>query len=155
MKKTLIMTVMLAMISLIGFSTEANAQYRRNRVRQYRVNQGSVANLLRRIETKADRFKRSLDTRLDRSRLDGTNREDNINEYVKQFEKATDRLRRDYRRNDRARGAAQEVLQRGRTIDNVMRRFRGNSNAKRQWNSLRNDLSQLARLYRISWRWNG
>ncbi len=127
-----------------------NGRYNNNRTA---INYGSVENLNRSIETKADRFKRALDSDLDRSRLDGSNREDNINEFVKQFEDATDRLRNDYQDNDRGSSAVREVLQRGKVIDNALRRMRGSTNSKREWNSLRGDLDQLARLYSVSWNW--
>ncbi len=151
------MTVMLAMISLVGFSVDANAQRRnrveRNRNTQYRVNYRDANNVIKRIENKADRFKRALDRDLDRSRIDGTNREDNINEFVSQFEQATNQLRSNYRDDDRGSNAVREVLQRGKVIDNALSRMRGSTTAKREWNSLRGDLDQLARLYSVSWNW--
>ena len=95
-----------------------------------------------------------MDRDLDRSRADGTRAEDRINNFVKEFENATDKLRTDYRNNDRANGAVREVLSRGKTIDKCDQPDAWFcSNSKSQWNSLRNDLDQLARLYRVSWNW--
>jgi hypothetical protein len=153
MKKAIYMTLMVAIVSLVGFNVDANAQ-RRNRGNNNGINQRSVGNLIKQIENGADKFKRSLDRSLDRSRIDDRNSEDRINDFVSEFENATDRLRNDYKDNNRGSNAAQEVLRRGQVIDNAMRRLRSSSNSKRQWNSLRGDLDQLARLYSVSWRWS-
>lgn len=74
-----------------GFSSNVAAQNR-----PYRASDRQVENVLRRIETKTDRFRRSLDPALDRSRFDERNREEGINGYVKNFENATDELRRKF-----------------------------------------------------------
>ena len=142
MKKAIYMTVMLALISLIGFNIDANAQYR--------INQRSAKNTIKQIENGADRFKKSLDRGLDRSRLDDTRQEDRITEFVSDFENATDRLRRDWE----SANLAQDVLRRGQVIDRFMRRQRLTGTAERDWASLRRNLDQLARLYRVSWNWN-
>ena len=156
-KTTNIMTVLTALILLTGAGvTSAAGQGRyRNEQRRYRVNEREVRSLLRRIENGADRFKRSLDSALDRSRLDGSNREDNINQYVRDFEEATDRLRNGVNDNRIDTNDAQEVLNRARVIDNFMRRARFDSRAERDWSNLRGDLDRLARLYRINSRWDG
>ena len=53
----------------------------------------NVHQIIRNLETDTDSFKSSLDRALDHSPLDGTRSEDEINEYVKQFEHATDKLK--------------------------------------------------------------
>lgn len=154
MKKAIYMTLMVAIVSLVGFNVDANAQ-RRNRGNNNRINQRTAANLIKQIENGADKFKRSLERGLDRSRLDDSNQEDRITDFVSEFENATDRLRNDYADDNNGSTAAQEVLRRGQVIDRFMRRQRLASNVERDWNSLRGNLDQLARLYRISWNWNG
>jgi hypothetical protein len=52
--------------------------------------------VLKRLEEDTDRFSKSLDSALDRSVLNGTQAEDEINGYVHQFEEATDRLKDRY-----------------------------------------------------------
>ena len=156
--KTL-MSVIAAVILLTGVSLTADASQRRrgrNNQRSYRVNEREVKNLVRRIENNADRFKRSLDRALDRSRVDGTRQEDNINQFVRDFEEATNRLRDRVNDNNRAEANdAEEVLGRARVIDNFMRRQRLDSRAENDWTRLRGDLDTLARLYRINSRWDG
>src|SRR3970040_2538994 len=71
----------------------------------YRLSDQQVKDLLSRIEKDTDTFRPNLDRALDRSRIDGNRKEDNINQFVKDFEQSTDRLR--YRGNDRRSGAAE------------------------------------------------
>ncbi len=88
-RKTTFHTIYLILFTLLFTSVGlVNAQRR-----PYRVNDGQVQYLLNRIEQRTDVFKRTLDTALDRSRLDGSDSEDMINDYVTDFENATDELK--------------------------------------------------------------
>src|SRR2546423_14811313 len=58
----------------------------------YRVSDREVARLLDRIKSKTNTFRESLKKALNNSRLDRTQREDNINDFVKAFEEETKRL---------------------------------------------------------------
>jgi hypothetical protein len=51
--------------------------------RVYRVNDRQVQTLIDRIETRTNTFRQSVDNDLDNSRIDGTNREDKINAYIR------------------------------------------------------------------------
>src|ERR1044072_8916671 len=57
-----------------------------------RLNDEQVKTLLGRIERDADSFRKSLDDALDKTDFNGTKAEDNINDFVKEFEAATDHL---------------------------------------------------------------
>ena len=120
----------------------------------YRVLERDARALVTRIEKSADRFRRSVDRSLDRSRLDGTRQEDAINDLVKDLENATDRLEDRVKDERQAGPAAREVLQRGAGINRLMQRGRFSATAERDWRSLRSDLDRLARLYRLSWTWD-
>jgi hypothetical protein len=114
---------------------------------------GNVREIIRDLESDTDRYKSSLDSALDRSRLNGSRAEDEINEYVKRFEEATDRLRD--RADDRqyAPNLAREVLNRGRSINTFMRRNRLGGQAESAWAKVRNDLNRLSNAYALNWRW--
>ena len=114
---------------------------------------GDVRQVIRNLETDTDTFKSSLDHALDRSPLDGTKAEDEINEYVKQFEHATDKLKDRAEDQKHSPYLAREVLVRGRSINTFMRRHRLGSDADNDWVRVRNDLTQLANSYYINWRW--
>jgi hypothetical protein len=115
----------------------------------YRERYESVQQLLYRIEWRADRFAYNLDSELDRTRLDGTRREDNINEYVRDFKEATNRLRDRVYRGQRVATDVQEVLSRASRIDTFLRRHRLDERTKREWANLNQDLDELARLTNV------
>jgi len=113
----------------------------------------NVRQIIRNLETDTDTFKGSLDRALDHSPLDGTRSEDEINEYVKQFEHATDKLKDKAEDQKYAPNLAREVLLRGRSINSFMRKHQLSQDAKNDWARVRNDLTLLAHGYRINWRW--
>ncbi|HEY6660755.1 MAG TPA: hypothetical protein VI031_06425 [Pyrinomonadaceae bacterium] len=120
---------------------------------QRRWYRGNVRGIIRQLESDTDRFKSSLDSALDRSTINGTRAEDEINEYVKQFEQATDRLRDRSDDRDFAPAAARAVLTRGRSINGFMRANRLGGRAESDWARVRNDLNKLSNSYYIGWRW--
>jgi len=144
MKQILGLTLFVAMVLTVSVgSTLAQRTWYRGDVRQ----------VIRNLETDSDTFKSSLDRALDRSPLDGTKAEDEINEYVKQFEHATDKLKDRAEDQKSSPYLAREVLVRGRSINGFMRRHRLGSDADNDWVRVRNDLGQLAKSYYINWRW--
>jgi hypothetical protein len=119
--------------------------------RAYRVSDSQVETLLRRVETRSDTFRTSLDRALDRSRFDGSRREDNINEFVRDFESSTDELRRKFDGRTSVGADVSNVLVRAARIDDFMRRnLRRETTAQRDWTSLRTDLNLLANYYRLA-----
>jgi hypothetical protein len=114
---------------------------------------GNVREIIRDLESDTDRYKGSLDNALDHSRLNGSRTEDEINEHVKRFEEATDRLRDRAEDRQYAPNLAREVLNRGRSINVFMRRHRLGGQAESDWAKVRNDLNRLANSYYINWRW--
>jgi hypothetical protein len=120
---------------------------------QRRWYRGNVRETIRQLESDTDSFKSSLDSALDRSTLNGTRAEDEINEYVKRFEEATDRLRDRSEDREYAPNLAREVLNRGRSINGFMRSNRLGGRAESDWARVRNDLNRLANSYNIGWRW--
>ncbi len=113
----------------------------------------NVHQIIRNLETDTDTFKNSLDRALDHSPLDGTRSEDEINEYVKQFEHATDKLKDKAEDQKYAPNLAREVLVRGRSINSFMRKHQLGQDTNNDWARVRDDLTLLAHGYRINWRW--
>lgn len=122
--------------------------------RPYRVNDREVERLLRRSEKAAQAFRRSLDRSLDRSRLDGTSREDDINQFVKEFEDSTKQLRDRFDGRTSVAADVESVLTRAARIDDFMRRHPLDQRTQRDWTKLRNELDQLARTYNVVWNWH-
>ena len=145
-KLTRFLVVALAMT----FATSAlNAQ-----VRPYRVTDRQVESLLNRIENRAETFTNRLDRNLDRSRIDGTRQEDNINYMVEQFEIATNRLKTNFAARRSTSADVQEVLFRAVSIDRFMRNNSVQRNAQQPWDLLRADLNTLAQYYSVTADWN-
>lgn len=121
----------------------------------YRLSDKEVERILHRIENQAKNFRRSLDAALDSSRLNGTNREDDINAFIKNFDEQTKRL--DDRFDDHKSVAAdvEAVLNRAADIDQFMRRQRLSEQAQNDWSALRATLDELAVAYNVTWRWEG
>jgi hypothetical protein len=120
----------------------------------YRISDKQVEQSLKRLKKDADRFRKDLDSALDRSRLDGTNREDDINAFVKDFDKATSNLYERFKDHKSVSADVQAVLDRAARIEQFMRRqqFR-NGKAQRDWSAVRADLDQLSQEYNVTWNW--
>ena len=120
----------------------------------YRISDRQVDALIARIENEADRFRASLNNSLDRSRYDGTRAEDNINQFVRDFENATDQLRSRFNSRTSVAADVENVLRQATYIDDFMRRNTLSYRAENDWTTLRNDLNQLATTYNVAWNWD-
>lgn len=121
----------------------------------YRVSDKDVEKIIKRIEQQSDRFRSSLDNALDKSRFNGSNREDDINSFVKDYYEQTKRLRDRFDKHNSATGDVEAVLDRAARIDDFMRRNRLSSKAQNEWSTLKTNLDELATAYNVSWRWDG
>lgn len=143
MKRVSLFVVVLLVSVLASASVLAQRQWYR----------GNVRETIRQLETDTDHFKGSLDRALDHSSLDGTRAEDEINQYVKEFEAATDKLKDRAEDREYSPGLAREVLTRGRVINGFMRSHRLQSEAETDWARVRSNLNRLANSYYIRWSW--
>ena len=122
--------------------------------RPNRLSDKEVQRILRRIENQANNLRRSLDDALDRSRLNGTNREDDINAFIKNFDEQTKRLHDRFDDNKSVAADVETVLNRAADIDQFMRRQRLSERAQNDWSALRTSLDELAAAYNVAWRWD-
>ena len=136
------------MLALIGIGASVQAQTMSG------MGDRRMAQLVRRLETSTDRFSNSLDAALDRSFLDGSMREDNVNALVDAFEYETDQLRERVEDREAVVGDVEAVLVRGLRLDTFMRRHRLNPRVQRDWAMVRSDLDQLARVFNVVWVWD-
>src|ERR1051325_8186895 len=79
---SMVCALMLASLSVVARSQDA----------PYRLNDKQVQRIMKQLKKDSERFRKSLDSSLDKSRLNGTNREDDINKFMEDYEKATERL---------------------------------------------------------------
>jgi hypothetical protein len=120
----------------------------------YRVNDREVDALIRRIENSSDRFRADLGNALNRSTYNGTRAEDNINQFVRDFENATDQLRSRFNSRNSAIADVENVLRQATYIDDFMNRQTLSFRAENDWRQLRTDLNQLASIYSVAWNWD-
>ena len=138
-------------IFCLGVATRAHAQV----VGQpYRLSDKEVERILHRIENQANKFRHSLDAALDRSRLNGTNREDDINAFIKSFDEQTKRLHDRFDDHKSVAADVEAVLNSAASIDQFMRRQHLNERAQNDWSTLRGNLDELAEAYNVTWRWD-
>lgn len=119
----------------------------------YRITDREVEQILHRIEQQADKFRSALDAALDKSRLNGTRSEDEINAFVKDFYSHTKTLHEHFDNHKSTSADVQSVLDRASRIDEFIRRNRLKKNAQKEWSKLKANLDELARVYNVSWRW--
>lgn len=136
-------------ITSIGAGLSVSAQQR-----AFRATPQEVDQLLRRIEVRSGQFRQSLASALDQSRIDSTRQEDNINEFVRNFELSVATLRDRFRQRRDVATDVSQVLNQAAQIDRFMGRNRLAPNAEQTWTELRSDLDQLARYYNVTWRWD-
>ena len=113
-----------------------------------------VERIIRRVEERSDAFRLVVDRSLDQSGLNGTNREDNINQQVKELENAIDRLRKDFDRAqtwEETRSQVQRVMNEADEVNAIVRRgrWRRGGPVKAEWSLVRADLNKLAGIYNL------
>ena len=145
--KMMKIAVTVAMIFLIGLAGNVRAQ------EPYRLSEKEMKDLLSRIDKQAATFRSSLKSALNHSRFDDTKGEDRINDFVKGFEQATERLKHHYDRKSSASSDVEEVLSRAARIDDFMERHHLSPRAESNWAALRQNLDALAEAYSVSWNW--
>ncbi len=146
--KTFCAALLLALIN-IGVTSSVLAQ------RQYRDSDNSMRTLIRRVETRSDTFSRTLENALDRSRLNNTAQEDDINRLVTDFEYAVDQLKTRFENRQSTSADARAVLERAASIKSFLLNIRLETRVDQDWRLLQADLDLLAGAYYINdWRWN-
>lgn len=148
MKKEFKLLIVALVVALNSFGL-ATAQNRR----AYRYNDNYMRQLLNRIETRSDRFSNLLPNALDRSNVDGTRREDNINRLVTDFEHATDQLKQRFSNGQSTASDAETVLREGALINRFMNNHRLDNRTERAWMRVRSELNSLATAYNVARDW--
>jgi len=140
-RKTIFMTFLLAVITA-GVATTGMAQYG--------TNDAAIRDVLQRIQTRTDSLQRAVQNAADRNNY----RVDDINRMIVDFENAANQL--DRRVGTRRAGTtdAQVLLDRGAQIDTFFANNRLGAGSRREWQSIRADLDQLASYYNLTPRWS-
>jgi hypothetical protein len=126
-------------------------RYGRNgRVSDYERRQ--LRDLARRIDDRSGDLQRDVDRLLDRSRINGTNREDRINDEARDLRNAASRFRNaagDGDRLDRSRDEARNLLNEASRFSRMLGRVRLDSRTSNDWNQIRSDLRAVANIYNL------
>jgi hypothetical protein len=153
---TVIAAALTALFLPLMASAQGNYDWGRNRRDRdngrydNRYDNRALRDAARRLDDRSGDFQRHLDSALDRSRIDDTRREDNINQLANEFRIAASRFRNrvgDGRYNDRGADEAQRLLQIGSRIDRVISRLRLDSRTQSDWSQIRQDLRLISNFF--------
>jgi hypothetical protein len=114
--------------------------------------------LARRINDRNKDLQRDIDHLLDNSRINGSRREDNVNQEAHDLRDAAQRFKDvagDSNDLNRSRAEASNLLDRASRINRVLNRVRVDSRTSSDWNQLRNDLRSVADIYGLRFNDNG
>jgi hypothetical protein len=144
------MMLLLLVFGLVALPVQAQVR-RGPRGRVY--TRAEVNDLIKVAEDRSDRFMKLFDKALDKSALDGSQREDNLNERAKDFEKAMDKLRKEFDKTEsylQTKPEMQNVLSIARDINAVMLRRNLRADVEEEWVALRRELNVLASVYYLN-----
>lgn len=110
----------------------------------------TLRDVAERVKDRSRSLERNVDRFLDNSRVDGTRREDRINDEVKEFRQAADRFRsrvNDGRDLNRSRQEAQNLLRAADRNERLLGRLRVDSRTYADWREIKQDLRTIASIY--------
>lgn len=151
MRKNLVtMFVFAAAVFAFTFlgSTEVNAQRKKSK-----LSKAQVDRIIKNLEERTDVFVSQFNKSLDNSGLNGTKREDNLNERARDLESATDELRREFDRRDtwsENRAEVQKCLNIASGINGTMRNRKLGAATENNWRAVVVELNALAKAYGLS-----
>jgi hypothetical protein len=138
----------------------ANAQWgRQDRYpndRNGRYDERGLRDSVHRLDRLAKDFERDMDRALDRSRVDGTRREDEINEQIHRFRDAVGDLKSNVgngRDLNRSADEARRVLDQGQQLDRVARPRWFDGGMVSRWSQIQQELRFIGDVY--GFRYNG
>jgi len=155
-RHTLKFSFFAAAILALALPAAASAQWGGYPQSRYPDNRGNgryddrgLRDSVHRLDRLAKDFERDMDRALDRSRVNGSNREDNINNQVHQFRDAVGDLKSrvgNGRDLNRSSNEARRVLQEADQLDRFARRgFDGRTSS--EWSQIQQELRYISSVY--------
>ena len=127
----------------------------RNRNDNYgRYDQRYLRDSIHRLDRLAKEFEKDVDRALDRGRVDGTRREDNINNEARQFRKAAGNLKSSFgngRDLNRSRDEAQRVIYEAQQLDRLAGARRIDNEVASDWAQIRQELRTISNAYGLGY----
>jgi uncharacterized protein YcfJ len=140
-RKTIFMALLVT-LATTGLASTSMAQYSSS-------NSTTTRELVRSIQTRTDTLRNDVQNASERNNY----RFDDLNRLITDFSLATDQLDRRLATRRATATDARLVLDRAVLIDNFFVNNRVGAGSKRDWQPLRSDLDELARIYNLSTRW--
>ena len=129
--------------------------YGRNRNGNYgRYDERYLRDSIHRLDRLSKDFERDVDRALDRSRADGTRREDQINLRADRFRRAVSNLRSAFgngRDLNRSRDEAQRVLQEAQQFDRLGRSRVMDNRVASEWSQIQQELRVISNAYGLGY----
>lgn len=150
MKRRRTFLIVTTVLLLFSISTSGSAQLRNNRGRGRNNDVRYLRSSVERVDKLSGQLKDDIDRALDRSRLDGRNREDRVNDLARDFHEAAAQLKDrfdDGRDLDRAAGEARRVIDLGSRLDRSIGRNRLGGQVASKWSRIRSDLRAIQNAY--------
>lgn len=141
-RKTIFMAFLLTLVTT-GIATTATAQFA--------TSDAATRDIVRRIQTRTDSLQRAVQNAADRNNY----RVDDIDRMILDFEAAVNQLDRRLGSRRVTSSDVQTVLNRAVLIDNFFANNRLGAGSRREWQTIRTDLQQLADNYNLDTRWGG
>lgn len=128
--------------------------YRRNRNgNNGRYDGRYLRDSIHRLDRLAKEFEKDLDRALDRGRVDGTRREDQINNEARQFRDAVGDLKSSFgngRDLNRSRDEAQRVINEAQQLDRLAGARRIDHEVASDWSQIRQELRTISNAYGLN-----
>lgn len=147
-----ILAGMIAAFAILMLADSSNAQRLRREARGRGMTKAQVKAVINRVEDRVDNFVKNYDKALDRSRLDGSSRENWLMNRARDLESATDELSREFDRRDawvENKDEVRRCLNIASDIDRNMRNYRFGAAAEGNWDRVRYELNTLADIYNL------
>ena len=141
-RKTIFTAFLLTLVTA-GVATSAMAQLA--------TSDAATRDVVRRIQTRTDSLQRAVQNAADRNNY----RVDDIDRLILDFEAAVNQLDRRLGSRRATSSDVQTVLDRGALIDTFFANNRLGAGSRREWQTIRTDLQQLANYYNVDTRWGG
>ena len=163
-KNTLVFSILAAAILALSLPVAAAAQWggrdrypdNRNNGRYGRYDDREVRDSAQRLDRLAKDFERDMDRALDRSRVNGTNREDRINDEVHQFRRAAGDFKSrvgNGRDLNRSADEARRLLDEAQQVNRMARPRWFDSRLASEWSAIEQELRFISDVYGL--RYNG
>lgn len=142
--------VLSVVLTVLVLAEAGYAQPRKARGKVY--TKSEVSQVIKRVEERVDNFVGNFDTALDGSRLNGSNREDNLNDRAKDLEKATDELRREFDKRDKwieNKDEVRKCLKIATDLNVAMKNRKLGATTESNWTKVKFELNTLAKIYNL------